>query len=138
MKLRVRDVRSIARAAAELLLARIFLSFASGRAIASLAALSESPPSLGSDVPYDLQRIAFLIPRVGARLPWRTDCLVQALAARRWLKGLGYEAILHLGTRQHSGVFDAHAWVTWRGTVVSGGDIENYAPFRMRQVGRGE
>lgn len=74
-------------------------------------------------------RVGFAIPRVAARLPWRADCLVQAMAAQRWLGRLGVESRLHVGVRKPGGQLEAHAWLTSGDTVVTGGDASSYAPL---------
>lgn len=88
------------------------------------------------DLPLDrrktalVNRVAYVIPRVAARLPWRADCLVQALAAERWLNQAGIATRLNLGVpRNKRPVFEAHAWLTAGDRVVTGGDIAGYMPF---------
>ncbi len=74
--------------------------------------------------------MAFVIPRVAARLPWRADCLVQALAARRWLGGQGVATKLTLGVpREKPTDFEAHAWLSAGTRIVTGGDISGYVPL---------
>lgn len=75
-------------------------------------------------------RVAWVIPRVATRVPWRADCLVQALAARRWLAQSGIAAELWIGTRkdQQQG-FQAHAWVCVDETVITGGNIQGFVPL---------
>lgn len=76
------------------------------------------------------ERIAFVIPRLAARLPWRADCLVQALAGQRMLLRRGIASEIAVGTaRGDDGTFAAHAWLTCRGRVVLGGDIARFAPL---------
>jgi hypothetical protein len=117
----------IVRAAGELLLARLTLAWTgSGNILKSVHLDSKEPVAGAEPIPADVERIAYLIPRVAARLLWRADCLVQALAARRWLASLGHEAQLSLGVRSENGSFQAHAWCIWRGHVVTGGRIDPY------------
>lgn len=75
-------------------------------------------------------RVAWAIPRVAARLPWRTDCLVQAMAARRWLARAGIATELWIGSRtdQIPG-FEAHAWLCLDGAAITGGDITGFVPL---------
>ena len=72
-------------------------------------------------------RVAWAIPRVAARMPWRANCLVQALAARRWLARKGVASDLCIGTRKDrpSG-FEAHAWLSVNGLVLIGSDINDF------------
>ncbi len=75
-------------------------------------------------------RVAFAIPRVAARLPWRADCFIQAMAAQRWLQGKGIPSALMIGTRKDvSGGFQAHAWLTSNEQIITGGDISGYVPI---------
>jgi len=77
-----------------------------------------------------VERVAFAIPRVAFYLPWRGDCLVQALAARRWLGHNGIATALHLGVHKDLSVnFEAHAWLTAGDKVVTGGTITEYIPL---------
>ena len=77
----------------------------------------------------DVDRIAFAIRAMGARVPWRSDCLVQALAAQHWLASLGIGSSIHLGVRASQAPIDAHAWLKVGGRVVLGGEVGNYAEF---------
>lgn len=57
------------------------------------------------------------------RLPWRTMCIEQGLAAQRILRASGIDAVLHYGAR-HKGDecrLEAHVWVTVDGKPVIGG-----------------
>ncbi len=75
--------------------------------------------------------MAFAIPRVAARLPWRADCMVQALAAQRWLAAHDIASSVRLGVRpRDDDEFEAHAWLTVGEAVVTGGDISPYSEFR--------
>ncbi len=77
-----------------------------------------------------VDRVAFVIPRVAARLPWRADCLVQALAAERWLEREGIATKLILGVpRDKRPAFEAHAWLTAGDRIVTGGDVSDYVPL---------
>ncbi len=78
-----------------------------------------------------VDRVAYVIPRVAARMPWRADCLVQALAAEHWLASQGTSSQLILGVpRKKPDEFEAHAWLTAGGRIVTGGDISGYVPLQ--------
>ena len=64
---------------------------------------------------------------MGLRVPWRSDCVVQALAARRWLARGGVGSTVCVGVRKDEQGFQAHAWLKAAGRVVTGGDISSYA-----------
>ena len=124
-RLRIVDVT---RAAVELAVARLHhrghqLEALIDRNPAPAEALSRADASLAD-------RIAFVIPRVAARVPWRADCLVQALAAERWLASAGIASRLTLGVpRDKRPDFEAHAWLTAGNRIVTGGDISGYVPL---------
>jgi Transglutaminase-like superfamily len=90
-------------------------------------AVNSSPLSQAQD--ELVERVAFAIPRVSRFVPWRSDCLVQALAARRWLASHAIGSQLCIGVRKPGGkLLDAHAWLKVRGALVTGGDISGYTP----------
>lgn len=77
-----------------------------------------------------LERMARAIGRAARMVPWRSDCLVQAEAGRRWIAVLGGAAEIRLGARKGpDGRLDAHAWLLCGGRVVIGGDISRFVPF---------
>lgn len=74
-----------------------------------------------------VERVSFAIPAAGPRLPWRADCLVQALAARRWLRRHGIATSLYLGVRKNAPAgFEAHAWLMLGDQVITGGEDKMY------------
>lgn len=76
------------------------------------------------------ERVSFVIPRISQRVPWRADCLVQALAGQRWLQSEGIASEIVVGTaRDSDGGFDAHAWLRRGERVILGGDISRFAPL---------
>jgi len=115
-------------AAIELGLARLRLK---SRGVRSLAA--GTGPVMGKlDRRQELfvGRVAFAIPRVAVRVPWRADCLVQAMAAKRWLARRDISSELVLGARTANSLhLEAHAWLRVGETIVTGGDITSYSPF---------
>lgn len=74
-----------------------------------------------------LSRIAYVVPRLSDRLPWRSDCLVQAMAAQSWLRALGFASKIRIGVENpKDGEFGAHAWLICDERVITGGDIKRY------------
>lgn len=74
-----------------------------------------------------LARIAYVIPRLSARLPWRSDCVIQAIAAQNWLAAKGLPSEIRIGVeRPEATGFGAHAWLVHGEDVVTGGDISRY------------
>ncbi len=75
-------------------------------------------------------RVAFFIPRIAQRVPWRSDCLVQALAGQSWLRAEGICSEIVVGTaRSTDGTFEAHAWLRHGNDVILGGDIARFEPL---------
>jgi hypothetical protein len=131
MRLGPADLPAMLRALAELIRARLRLVRLTSSDLAALASFGQ--PDTGPatpEQPPEIARIAYLVPRIAARLPFRADCVVQALAARHWLSSLGHETQLFLGTRAGGDPFEAHAWLCWQGTVVTGGEVSAYTAFQ--------
>ena len=86
--------------------------------------------SLSDDQLRLISRVAFAVPIVAARVPWRADCLVQALAAQHWLWRKGIPTTLHVGVHKEiPAEFEAHAWLMQGGTIITGGDIKRFTPL---------
>lgn len=97
---------------------------------AAAHAASRWPAVTEEDAAEGGARIAFVIPRLALRLPWRADCLVQALAGQTMLLRRGVASTIAVGTaRQSDGSFEAHAWLVCGDAVILGGDIARFAPF---------
>jgi transglutaminase superfamily protein len=126
-RLDARTALDLLRAARELAIARWRLISLTPEELTSDAGPSgDSPPDTDA-----IDRIVPAIQAVAARVPWRSDCLVQALAAQRWLRRRGVNSSMRLGVRQPNGRFDAHAWLTVGGKVVIGGDVDDYSELPM-------
>ena len=118
-----------ARAAIELGIARLRLNHQLPSKLIDTDPSAEA--ALDSAAAAMVESVAYIIPRVAVRLPWRADCLVQAIAAKRWLKTSGIGSIIHFGVpRESQRDFEAHAWLTVGEHVVTGGDISGYTPLR--------
>ncbi len=77
--------------------------------------------------PADIARISYVLPRISDRLPWRSDCLIQAIAGQNWLSGLKAASEIQIGVENPSdGQFGAHAWLVHDGEVVTGGEVDQY------------
>ncbi|KEO88637.1 hypothetical protein EH31_16915 [Erythrobacter longus] len=112
----------------ELVRARLIFERLEAKAIparnkkAKAAAAIEQPIS-----PARLARISYVIPRLSDRLPWRSDCVIQAIAAQNWLSSLGAASEIQIGVENpKDGEFGAHAWLLYRESVITGGDIAQY------------
>ncbi|MEE4153466.1 MAG: lasso peptide biosynthesis B2 protein [Erythrobacter sp.] len=71
--------------------------------------------------------VAYAIKGMARRVPWRSDCLVQAMAAQHWLmrRGIASEIVIGTATGRQS-EFEAHAWLAREGEVLLGGDISRF------------
>lgn len=71
--------------------------------------------------------IGFFINRMAARVPWRSDCLVQAIAGQRLLAAKGIASEIVVGTaKRPDGSFESHAWLRQCERIVLGGDVTSY------------
>lgn len=113
----------------ELVRARIAFSRLQARAIVArnhAVAASARRDAACAD-PALAPRIGYIIPRISARLPWRSDCVIQAMAAQNWLAAHGLASEIQIGVElPQPGPFGAHAWLVHNGAVVTGGDIARY------------
>jgi len=90
-----------------------------------VAATARTAPDCA--MPALAARIGYVIPRISARLPWRSDCVIQAMAAQNWLAAHGLMSEIQIGVeRPEDGPFGAHAWLVHDGAVVTGGEIDRY------------
>lgn len=81
-------------------------------------------------------RVAIAVPRMGFHVPWRSDCLVQAMAAQRWLASMGLDSEIFIGARSDGPQsIAAHAWLKVGAKVVTGGDISPYLQFTTSKSG---
>jgi hypothetical protein len=120
----------MARAALELALARARLGDDHSRRLRESSKEDGSLTPLSSHQLALIDRVAFTVPRVAARVPWRADCLVQSLAAKHWLDRDGVPSQLVIGVRKDGALpLDAHAWLKVGDRVVVGGDVGAYVPM---------
>lgn len=110
----------------ELAIARLSLSSAAKR-VEHSQSITKKPVIINESEKQLVARVAYAIPRVASCLPWRTDCLVQALAAERWLKRSGVSSLLIIGVKRTSTLpLEAHAWLKIGDQIVIGGDVSRY------------
>jgi hypothetical protein len=123
-----RERRYFVTAAARLAAARVELSRRATRDILADLQSREATgggPARGVDVPT----MAWAIAAAANTVPWRADCLIQSIAASRWLRRHGIVPDFHLGvTSGEGGAFMAHAWVELDGAVLTGGSgVDHYS-----------
>lgn len=125
VRISVATICDLAWATVELAYARLRLSSLD---LSTLVAKGQGPlEQLGAAEGALVERVAYAIPRVAARLPWRAACLVQAVAASRWLSRAGVANSIVIGVRRNSEEnIDGHAWLMAGTQVVIGGDVSPY------------
>jgi hypothetical protein len=77
-----------------------------------------------------VERVGWAVTAAARRLPFRTTCLVDSLAADAMLRRRGYASEVRFGVRVPDGnELAAHAWVEHDGKVVFGSipDLAEYA-----------
>ena len=132
-QLALRDWFDLAVATSELAIARVRLDRSSVE-----DHLKEQAPEgqLREGDAERIERVRIAIRRAHHRVPWRSDCLVQALAAYRWLGRYGIWATVWVGvpeTKQDP--FEAHAWLTCGGQAVTGGSVGGHIPLKAVRTG---
>lgn len=125
------DWLDLIRATGELALARSRFGPRAYQAMLKLGDVDRTSelPSTSSIAPPIVDRVAYAIPRMGARVPWRADCFVQALAAQRWLKRRKIATTMYLGVRRDAQGTHFHAWLKHGNKIVTGGDIAAFVPL---------
>lgn len=116
------------RGLAELVRARLVFNRLEARDIPNRNEASRITAVQGKDAdPASLARIAYVIPRLSDRLPWRSDCLIQAIAAQNWLSTMNLASEIRIGVENpKDGPFGAHAWLVHNEQVITGGEIDRY------------
>lgn len=80
------------------------------------------PRPAGPRAAVDPAELGWALAAVSKRLPWRSDCLIQALAGKLWMDRLRLPADLRLGVQADAaGELHAHAWLEVDGLAVTGG-----------------
>jgi len=100
-----------AEACLELTVGGLFLRLLSFERITRIYANPESAPSLHNDkLPWEVKTA---LRYAGHLLPWKSKCLVRALAARKMLARRKFPSTLSLGVlRPGNHKTAAHAWLT--------------------------
>jgi hypothetical protein len=83
--------------------------------------ISRSPAGWpNADETAAARQIGWAIGRVARVVPWRSDCLIQAAAARWMLRGRQIPSEIHIGVAKPASGFSAHAWVTSGDSFITG------------------
>jgi len=69
-----------------------------------------------------VSRVAWAIWLTGRHTPWRSNCLAKAVAGRLMLRRRGIGSTLYFGmAKDEEGKFEAHAWLSSDGVILTGG-----------------
>ncbi|WP_339222356.1 lasso peptide biosynthesis B2 protein [Paenibacillus sp. FSL H8-0332] len=107
-----------------LMLVRIQLLFPFARTAPQLGVKSLETPSVSkaSDI-RRIQQITKAIRVMSRYTPWKSTCMVRAVAALKMLEKRGIESTLYMGVaRDKQGQMIAHAWLRSGAHYVSGDD----------------
>jgi hypothetical protein len=86
-----------------------------------------------------LQNIGRAVATVARHVPWRADCLPQAIAARALLQRRGIASVVHIGVaRGGDDQLGGHAWLTVGDVVVAGGEqLQHFVEIQRLPAGDG-
>ena len=110
-------------------LARARIAFGTTPAKDILARLRDQPErASGQGGAVDVELLRWAIRAAADAVPWRADCLIQSMAADRWLRRHGIVPAFKLGIKaDDTGALLGHAWLEVDGKVVTGGAaVEDY------------
>lgn len=137
------ELVTIAQAFASLTLATLAVRTMPFRLIARAVGLRPGERPIGTGDAADAAqaaRIGWAVNAAARRLPWRTTCLMQAVAAAILMRCRGLPATLHLGVASAGGSTTAHAWVRYGELVLTGADehehfseLACFVPRRMKR-----
>lgn len=132
-QLTLSDWRYLAIASVELLAARYrFSTVPSQRIVQELQDRSSPPPhrQTSPQAAIYVKWVSWAIPLAARYVPWRSDCLIQVMAAERWLRRNGVCTDFHLGVaKDANGGLKAHAWLRYGDVTVTGGRYDEFAPL---------
>lgn len=131
-----KPLASLLRAMAELAMARILLARQTVRNLRIPDPVSTPMQPPNAEQAEKIALISKAIAIIAPRVPWRSDCLVQCLAGRRWLASKGIEARITIGIKQEqapdgSRFMLAHAWLAAGDIIVTGGDVAEFDAFSI-------
>jgi hypothetical protein len=121
------DWRYLGIAVRELLIARIrHATQPTGKILLELQE-TRCPPKKVATGKVDVARLSWAIAVAGARVPWRSDCLLRAMAADRWLRRHQLRPQFYLGVKRYdAGCLAAHARLRFGDVTVTGDTVEAF------------
>lgn len=95
--------------------------------------LQHNPPPHSSRYSHhmnEIKLISWAVQTSAAYLPWRTDCTVQAIAAKRLLAKQAITSDFYVGVKNdEANPFSAHAWLMCGSTYVTGYAATEFTPI---------
>jgi hypothetical protein len=129
----------LVEAAVWLGVARVAIISLSFRRVTRLFGLSPGE-SVEQSVTQSADRLAWALNAVAARTPWKSTCLVKALAGSCMLRLRGIPATVALGVAKSESTpdgFAAHAWLSSGGVCITGGaEHEGYQVLAQYSPGK--
>ena len=130
-QLTLSDWRYLMKASIELLAARIRLSTVADKTILrELQDQSSVLPDqqMGCSAAVDVERVSWAITVAARHVPWRSDCLLQVMAADRWLRQHDLYADFYLGVaKDPQEGLAAHAWLRYGDLTITGGRYDRFS-----------
>jgi len=81
----------------------------------------ESPGNIQSDQETRTRQVGWAVRAVARRTPWKSNCLVQAVAAKIMLRRRGIPSTVYLGVAKDPGKdLSAHAWLRSGDVILTG------------------
>ena len=126
--------RLLVKGAVMLAIARVEVAWRQPKDLLSAPTLKIKPMHIRDEKPAEFVADVSWAIRVTAQfVPWRSNCLVQAIAARRWLANIGIHSDLRIGAPKDTRIpFEAHAWLVHEGKTLTGGKTDGFVEFRSR------
>ena len=121
-----RDLLAVARAFVEVARARLVLRRLGPGDIVRMNLRAAERSAGRPPEPRLVGRVARILPAAARRVPWRSDCLVQAIAAQNWLAASGVAGQIVLGVDRIGHGVEAHAWLRVGDRIVTGGSVDRY------------
>ncbi|MBY0227544.1 MAG: lasso peptide biosynthesis B2 protein [Hyphomicrobium sp.] len=110
------------------------------RAVSEVCALASprlGKPGIPTQKPASATRIGWAIGAAAKVVPWKANCLAQAVAASHLLQRSGCESEIRIGVRRDGQELLAHAWVVCDGEIVVGASAhDEFMPLRATAEGQ--
>ena len=131
LQLTLSDWRYLIKASGELLGARFRLSTVPAekilRDLQTPLAISQDP-KLDCSPLLNIERLSWAIRIASRYVPWRSDCLVQAMAADRWMRQHALITEFYLVVaKEPPNSLTAHAWLRYGDFTLTGGNSAKFS-----------